>query len=99
MDRLYKAISDPTRREIVRLLRKHGELNLSEVAEHFELTKPTLSNHLKVLTDTGLLIRDKRGREVFFTINTSVAEDLLTELAGVFFGEEGEQISQEFGYE
>lgn len=72
----FKAIGDPTRREILHLLRK-GEMNAGDLAEHFDLTKPTMSHHLAVLADAGLVNRRRDGQTIWFSLNTTVLEDLV----------------------
>lgn len=83
MDAVFRALADPNRRAMLTLLRKHGRLNLGALAEHFDLTLATVSSHMRILAEAGLVERDKRGRDVFFTINTSIGEDLLAALAGL----------------
>ena len=76
-NKVFQALADPSRRELLSLLRRHGRLNLSALAESFELSLPTVSSHMRILTDAGLVTREKVARDVFFTINTSIGEDLL----------------------
>jgi DNA-binding transcriptional ArsR family regulator len=83
MDAVFRALADPNRRALLSLLRQHGRLNLGALAEHFELSLATVSSHMRILTEAGLVERDKRGRDVYFTINTSVGEDLLAALVGL----------------
>jgi DNA-binding transcriptional ArsR family regulator len=77
VDAIFKALADPSRRELLSLLRRHGRLNLTALAQRFELSLPTVSSHMRILTDAGLVTREKVARDVFFTINTSIGEDLL----------------------
>lgn len=58
----FQAIADPTRREIIALL-ANEVLNLNAVAENFEISRPAISKHIKVLTECGLVEIKKRGRE------------------------------------
>jgi DNA-binding transcriptional ArsR family regulator len=80
VDAIFKALADPGRRALLTQLRKHGRLNLTALAEQFELTMPTVSSHMRILTDAGLVSREKVGRDVYFTINTSIGEDLAAAL-------------------
>lgn len=80
-DKVFQAIAHPDRRAILGLIKRAGELHASEVAEHFEFSKPTLSHHLKALTDAELLVRERRGQFIYFQINQSVFEEVL----GVMF--------------
>lgn len=59
---VFQAIADPTRREIINLL-VHKSLNLNAIADHFETTRPTISQHVKFLQDCGLIVISKQGRE------------------------------------
>jgi len=62
----FQAIADPTRREIIALLSKEA-LNLNTVAENFEISRPAISKHIKMLTECGLVEIEKRGRERYCT--------------------------------
>ncbi|MBQ3532591.1 MAG: winged helix-turn-helix transcriptional regulator [Oscillospiraceae bacterium] len=79
-----KALADPTRREILNLL-KSGEKNAGELAEHFDMTAAAVSRHLSVLKEADL-IRDRReGKFIIYELNASVLEEILlwlTELKG-----------------
>ena len=76
-----KALSDPTRRKILELLKK-GSLSAGEIGDHFEMTGATLSHHLSILKKAGLVDDSKKGTFVYYEINTSVMEDILTWVAG-----------------
>jgi DNA-binding transcriptional ArsR family regulator len=58
----FQAIADPPRREIIHLL-SGDSLNLNAVADHFEISRPAVSKHIKILTECGLLIIRRNGRE------------------------------------
>jgi len=76
-----KALSDPTRRKILELLKK-GSLSAGEIGEHFDMTGATLSHHLSILKKAGLVDDSKKGTFVYYEINTSVMEDILTWVTG-----------------
>ncbi len=59
---VFQAISDPTRREIIGLLSKQS-LNLNSVADNFDVSRPAISKHIKILTECGLVIITQKGRE------------------------------------
>ncbi|MGN6295037.1 MAG: ArsR/SmtB family transcription factor [Chitinophagaceae bacterium] len=59
---VFQAIADPTRREIIGLLAKQP-LNLNAVAENFEISRPAISKHIKILTECGLILVRQKGRE------------------------------------
>jgi DNA-binding transcriptional ArsR family regulator len=76
----YRALGDPTRREILRLLRE-GDLTAGELAGHFEISWPSVSRHLKVLKVAGLVSSQRRGGHIIYSLQTSVLEDIATEVA------------------
>lgn len=61
---VFQAIADPTRREIIQLVAKRP-LNLNAIAENFEMSRPAISQHIKVLTECGLIVVHQKGRERF----------------------------------
>jgi DNA-binding transcriptional ArsR family regulator len=75
----YAALSDPTRRAILRQLRR-GSKTAGDIAAAFDLTKPTLSHHFRVLQAAGLVRAEKRGTSVVYALQTGVLEDLVTEI-------------------
>ncbi len=81
----FKAIADPSRREILRLLRK-GEMTAGNLAQRFDMTKPTMSHHFSVLRDADLVTSRREGQTIWYSLNTSVLEDVIAwaiDLAGV----------------
>ena len=80
----FKALSDPIRREILTLL-KNGRLSASEIGSHFEMTGATISYHLSILKKAGLIFESKEKNYIYYTLNTSVVEEVmlwLSELKG-----------------
>lgn len=75
-DSFFKAIADANRRKILSLLRKNGTLSAGEIARHFEISLPALSDHLKVLRNADLISARKEKQFIFYTLNTTVFEDL-----------------------
>lgn len=59
---VFQAIADPTRREIINLI-AHQSLNLNAVAENFDVSRPAISKHIKILTECGLIVIRQEGRE------------------------------------
>jgi len=59
---VFQAIADPTRREIINLV-AYQSLNLNAIAEKFDVSRPAISQHIKILTECGLVILKKQGRE------------------------------------
>lgn len=89
MDATIRAMADPTRREILRMLRE-GDLAAGEIAARFEMTAPTVSHHLSVLREAGLVQAERNGRSVVYSIDTTVVHDFLEEMLR-FFGVGGER--------
>lgn len=81
----FQALADPTRRAILKLLRE-GSRNAGEIADAFNLTKPTISHHLRVLEAAGLLRSERRGTFIVYTLQSSVIEDLAAELLDLSAG-------------
>lgn len=78
-NQVFRALADETRREILRLLR-NGPLTSGEIAERFESSWPTISRHLAVLRDAGLVVTERRGQEIRYELDTSVFQDLIRHL-------------------
>src|SRR5215211_7344615 len=77
--RAFRALADGTRRAILRMLRD-GPLTSGEIADRFESSWPTVSRHLAVLRDAGLVAAERHGQEIRYELNTSVFEDLAQHL-------------------
>jgi DNA-binding transcriptional ArsR family regulator len=89
VDDTIRALADPTRREILRMLRG-GDLAAGEIAARFDMTAPTVSHHLSVLKEAGLVQAERNGRSVVYSIDTTVVQDVLGEMMR-FFGKGGER--------
>ena len=72
-----KAIADPIRRRILELLKK-GRMTAGNIASHFDVTLPSISRHLSILKESGLIRDSREGQFIYYEINTSVLEDVLT---------------------
>lgn len=72
----WNALSDPTRRKILQLL-KNNDMNAGEIAECFNMTKPSISHHLNILKQADLVRSEKSGQNVIYRLNTSVIEDMM----------------------
>lgn len=83
IDDVYKALSDPTRRRILELLRKR-DMTAGELADEFELAKPTLSGHFAVLKAAGLIDGEKSGTTITYRLQASVLEEALLGLMSAF---------------
>jgi ArsR family transcriptional regulator len=76
LNALFKALNDPTRREILELL-KEKDLTAGEIADKFSISKPSISHHLDLLRQAGLVESVKEGQFIYYSINTTVMDELL----------------------
>ena len=83
MSTVFKALSDPTRRQVLQLLQQ-GPLGAGELADRFDVSKPTMSAHFAVLVAAGLIQADKNGRSITYRLKLSVLEDALLGFAQAF---------------
>lgn len=75
-----RALADPIRREILELL-KRGRLSAGEIAERFPVTAASISRHLSVLKDAGLIRDTREGKYIYYDLNASVLEEILLWIA------------------
>lgn len=80
MSSVFKAIADPTRRQVLALLRE-GPMSAGELADRFDVSKPTMSAHFTVLREAGLIDASKRGKSIIYRLRMSVLEEALLGLA------------------
>ena len=73
---LFKALNDETRRQIVDLL-KERDMNAGEIAEEFNISKPSISHHLDILKRADLVTSEKKGQFIVYSLNTTILEDLI----------------------
>jgi DNA-binding transcriptional ArsR family regulator len=76
LNEVFKALADPTRRRILDLL-EEGDLTAGEISSHFDISKPSISNHLNILKNAGLVIADKKGQYIYYSLNTTVLQDVI----------------------
>ena len=76
MDDVFKALNDPARREILKMLRKR-DMTAGEIAGKFDMTAPSISHHLDKLKRAGLVTTVKQGQFVLYSINTTILDDVL----------------------
>lgn len=76
MNQLFKALNDPTRREILELL-KDKDLSAGDIAAKFNMTRPSISHHLDLLKQAGLVVSVKEGQFQYYSINTTVMDEML----------------------
>ena len=76
MGDVWNALADPTRRQMLNLL-KERDMNAGEIAERFNMTKPSISHHLNILKQSELVTAEKKGQHVIYSLNISVFEEML----------------------
>ncbi|HWJ29030.1 MAG TPA: autorepressor SdpR family transcription factor [Flavisolibacter sp.] len=76
MNILFKALNDQTRREILELLQQ-GDLTAGEIADQFQISKPSISHHLDLLKQAGLVEASKQGQFIYYSLNTTVVDELV----------------------
>ncbi|WP_035648174.1 MULTISPECIES: autorepressor SdpR family transcription factor [unclassified Flavobacterium] len=76
MNEIFKALNDATRREILELL-KQKDLTAGEIADAFNISKPSISHHLDILKRADLITSEKKGQFIIYSINTTIMEDVL----------------------
>lgn len=83
MNLIFKALSDPTRRRVLELLRDRT-MTAGELADQFHVSKPTMSAHFAVLREAGLVVSEKRGKSIVYELQMSVLEEALLGFAQMF---------------
>ncbi len=76
MNAIFKALNDPTRRSILELLRQR-DLTAGEIADHFDISKPSISHHLDILKRAELVRAERDGQFVRYALNSTVMEDMI----------------------
>ena len=80
---VFKALSDPTRREILKQL-TDGSRTAGELADHFEISRPSMSHHFNVLKAADLVRTRREGQTIFYTLNATVLEEATRLLMDIF---------------
>ncbi|MFC4601630.1 autorepressor SdpR family transcription factor [Cohnella hongkongensis] len=88
MNDAFKALSDPTRRKILQLL-KERDLSAGDIAEQFNISKPSISHHLNILKQARLVCDERHGQSIIYSINMSVMQEALSWFLGMI-GNKGE---------
>ena len=83
MDNAIRALADPTRREILKALRGR-DLNAGEISARFPLTNASISHHLNVLKEAGLVLAERDGRNIIYSLNSTVFQQFVEELLEFF---------------
>jgi len=89
----FKALSDPTRRKIIQML-KDKDMTAGDIADQFDITKPSISHHLNILKQAQLVIDQRKGQNIYYSLNTTVFQEVInwffnvTDRRGEFENEE-----------
>jgi ArsR family transcriptional regulator len=86
-NKAFKALGDPTRRDILGLLRR-GEMTAGDLAERFDMTKPSMSHHFSVLKEADLITSRRDGQQIWYSLNTTVVQDLMAWAMDLIRGDE-----------
>jgi len=76
MNKVFQALNDETRRNILDLL-KEMDMTAGEIADHFDISKPSISHHLDRLRQADLVTSTKKGQYVTYSLNTTILDDIL----------------------
>ena len=82
MNTIFKALNDQTRRDIVELL-KRGDLTAGEIADHFDISKPSISHHLDLLKQADIVSSVKQGQFIYYSLNTTVLDEIISWFLGL----------------
>lgn len=83
MDNVFKALSDKNRRKIIELLKKR-DMSVKEILEHFDISQASLSHHLNTLKRANLVIDERKGQFIYYSLNLSVAEESINFFISMF---------------
>ncbi len=76
MNSVFKALNDPTRREILELLQQR-DMTAGEIVDQFTISGPSISHHLDLLKQAGLVNAEKEGQYIYYSLNTTVVDDIM----------------------
>ena len=82
MNKIFKAFNDPTRRQILQLLREQ-DMTAGQIADYFDISKPSISHHLDLLKQADLVSTERKGQFIVYSINTTVVDEILNWLMGL----------------
>lgn len=74
---MFKALADPTRRKILRLLQKK-DMTAGEIADQFDISKPSISHHLNILKQSGLVLDERKGQFIIYSLNMTVFQEIMS---------------------
>lgn len=85
---VFKALGDPTRRRILEMLAKEGDLTAGDIASRFDISAPSISHHLSILKNAGLVVDTRQRQSIVYSLNTTVFQEVIKWMYDLF-GEEG----------
>ena len=91
MNKVFKGLSDETRREILKILSK-GDMSMGDIANNFNMSKPAISKHLDILKNAKLITAEKKGQFIIYSINTSVIQQVLGGFLDIFSKGKGDDV-------
>jgi ArsR family transcriptional regulator, arsenate/arsenite/antimonite-responsive transcriptional repressor len=77
MNNFFRALNDPTRREILEML-KAGDMTAGDIADSFDMTKPSISHHLDLLKQADLVFSVKKGQFIYYSLNMTVMDEIMS---------------------
>ena len=80
---VFRALSDPTRREVLRILQS-GDLSAGEIANRFPLARSTLSGHFNILKQAGLIVTERQGTTIVYSLDTSALDEAMSAVMDLF---------------
>lgn len=85
---VFKALADPTRRRILKLLQKK-DMTAGEIADQFNISKPSISHHLNILKQSGLVLDERRGQFISYSLNMTVFQEIMSWFSEISGRKEG----------
>jgi len=97
-DEFYQALVSPYRREIIKLL-KWRNLSAGEIAHHFDISQPSISRHLDVLKQAGIVTSDRKANQIIYSLNLSVIDEMYIQLSDLLNMKSDKKQKMEVSYE
>lgn len=85
----FKALADPTRRKILKLL-KEQDLTAGDIADNFDISKPSISHHLNILKQASLVLDERKGQFIYYSLNMTVFQEVLGWFSEIMDRKDGE---------
>jgi DNA-binding transcriptional ArsR family regulator len=92
IDAVFKALSDPNRRKILTILKKE-DMPVGQILKHFKITMASLSHHLDILKRANLVVSERKGQQIIYSLNLSVFEEVMTTFMQFFKKSDNEKSS------